>query len=61
MLYAWTTVHGLASLMIDGSLKKIPLPADKLPAVVTDLTERLFVALAGVGHRTTGLNTSLLT
>jgi len=49
VLYAWTTVHGLASLMIDGSLKKIPLPTDKLPAVVTELTERLFGALAGLG------------
>jgi hypothetical protein len=46
VLYAWTTVHGLASLMVEGSLKKIPLPAEQLPTVVTDLTERMFEALA---------------
>lgn len=49
VLYAWTTVHGLASLMVDGSLKKIPLPAEQLPNVVTDLTEQLFGALARSG------------
>lgn len=49
VLHAWASVHGLACLMVEGSLRKIPLPADQLPVVLTTLTGRMLAALAGSG------------
>ncbi len=49
VLHAWVTVHGLSSLLVDGSLKqKISIDPDKLPSLVTGLSSQMFKALAGV-------------
>lgn len=48
VLTAWSVVHGMATLWLDGSLPKIPLdPASSVP-VVTNLISRMFTALAAV-------------
>ena len=52
VLYAWATVHGLACLMVEGSLRKIAMPAEQLPGVVSHLTIQLFAALARQGTGT---------
>jgi AcrR family transcriptional regulator len=45
-LTAWSTVHGLATLWIDGALPKRGLNAERLAPVVTTLVSSLFAALA---------------
>jgi hypothetical protein len=46
VLTAWSAVHGLATLWIDGALPKRGLNAERLAPVVTTLVSRMFAALA---------------
>ncbi|PUE26236.1 hypothetical protein B9Z39_10850 [Limnohabitans sp. JirII-29] len=46
VLHAWATVHGLSTLLVDGSLKKTTIPADQLPQLITSLGTQMFRALA---------------
>jgi len=46
VLHAWATVHGLATLFVDGGLTKIPIAPESLVPMITHLTSQLFAALA---------------
>jgi AcrR family transcriptional regulator len=46
VLTAWSTVHGLATLWIDGALPKRGLNAERLAPVVTTLVSSMLAALA---------------
>jgi hypothetical protein len=46
VLYAWATVHGMSSLLVDGSLKKISMAPDQLPQLITSYTALMFSAVA---------------
>ncbi len=46
VLHAWATVHGLATLLVDGGLSKIDLTPENLASMMTHLTGQLFAALA---------------
>jgi len=46
VLHAWSAVHGLSGLLIDGGIKKIPLPQNKLIEMLTKQIGQMFEALA---------------
>ncbi len=46
VLHAWATVHGLSTLLLDGSLKKITIAPDQLPQLITSLGTQMFSAMA---------------
>jgi AcrR family transcriptional regulator len=46
VLTAWSVVHGLATLGVDGALRKAGMDLAQLAPVVTQLTSRMFAALA---------------
>jgi AcrR family transcriptional regulator len=46
VLLAWTAIHGLSVLLLDGGLKKIIYPPENLAPLMTTLIKRLFAALA---------------
>lgn len=46
VLTAWSLVHGLATLGVDGALRKAGMDPAQLAPVVTQLTSRMFAALA---------------
>lgn len=45
VLHAWSAVHGLSGLLIDGGIKKIPLPQSKLIEMLTKQIGQMFEAL----------------
>ena len=46
VLLAWTAIHGLSVLLLDGGLKKITYPPEDLAPLITSLLKRLLAALA---------------
>ena len=46
VLHAWSAVHGLSGLLIDGGIKKIPLPQSKLIEMLTKQIGQMFEAVA---------------
>jgi AcrR family transcriptional regulator len=46
ILHAWAAVHGLSTLLVDGDLKGISIPARQLAPVMTNLMRRMLTALA---------------
>ena len=46
VVHAWSTVHGLATLLVDGGLAKLAMTPEQLVPVITHLTSQLFNALA---------------
>jgi AcrR family transcriptional regulator len=46
VLLAWTAIHGLSVLLLDGGLKKITYPPENLAPLMTTLIKQLFAALA---------------
>jgi AcrR family transcriptional regulator len=53
VVHAWSTVHGLASLLVDGGLAKIQITPSILVPMITNLTSQLFNALAKTNASTT--------
>jgi AcrR family transcriptional regulator len=56
VLTAWSTVHGLATLWIDGALPKRGLNAERLTPIVTTLVSSMFAALARGRSSTSRVN-----
>jgi AcrR family transcriptional regulator len=56
VLTAWSTVHGLATLWIDGALPKRGLNAERLVPIVSTLVSSMFAALARTRPSTWRLN-----
>jgi AcrR family transcriptional regulator len=46
VLLAWTAIHGLSTLLVDGGLKKLTYPSEALAPLLTNLLKQLFEALA---------------
>jgi Tetracyclin repressor-like, C-terminal domain len=51
VLTAWSLMHGLATLYVDGTLPKVKLDAGQLSPLVASLASQMFAALAAEQSR----------